>query len=64
MPILIIAIIVIIYILAGLKIVPQNYVGLVETLGKYSKTVKAGLVLSLFGQFFKESEKLVWLYNL
>lgn len=44
MPILIIAIIVIIYILAGLKIVPQNYVGLVETLGKYSKTVKAGLV--------------------
>lgn len=44
MPILIIAIIVIIYILAGLKIAPQNYVGLVETLGKYSKTVKAGLV--------------------
>lgn len=42
--VLIIGILVLIYLLAGLKIVPQNYVGLVETLGKYSKTVKAGLV--------------------
>ncbi|MCH3904332.1 MAG: SPFH domain-containing protein [Lactobacillus sp.] len=33
-----------VYILAGLRIVPQNNEGLVETLGKYSRTVKAGLV--------------------
>lgn len=41
---LIITILVILYFFAGLRIVPQNYVGLVETLGKYSKTVKAGLI--------------------
>jgi regulator of protease activity HflC (stomatin/prohibitin superfamily) len=41
-PILIVLII--IYFIAGLKIVPQNYVGLIETLEKYSRTVKAGLV--------------------
>ena len=41
---LVIIILVVIYFFAGLRIVPQNYVGLVETLGKYSKTVKAGLI--------------------
>lgn len=40
----ILLILVIAYICSGLKIVPQNNEGLVETLGKYSKTVKAGLV--------------------
>lgn len=40
----ILILLIIIYVFAGLRIVPQNYVGLVETLGKYSKTVKAGLV--------------------
>lgn len=39
----ILLILVIAYICSGLKIVPQNNEGLVETLGKYSKTVKAGL---------------------
>ena len=41
----ILLILVIAYICSGLKIVPQNNEGLVETLGKYSKTVKAGLVV-------------------
>ena len=40
----ILLLLIIIYFLAGLKVIPQNYVGLIETLGKYSKTVKAGLV--------------------
>ncbi len=40
----ILIVLIIIYFLAGLKIVPQNFVGLIETLGKYSRTVKAGLV--------------------
>lgn len=40
----IIAILIVVYILCGLRIVPQNNEGLVETLGKYSRTVKAGLV--------------------
>ena len=40
----IIVVLVVAYFLCGLRIVPQNYVGLVETLGKYSRTVKAGLV--------------------
>ena len=40
----VIILLIIIYFLCGLRIVPQNYVGLVETLGKYSRTVKAGLV--------------------
>ena len=40
----VIILLILIYFLCGLRIVPQNYVGLVETLGKYSRTVKAGLV--------------------
>ena len=37
----VIILLILIYFLCGLRIVPQNYVGLVETLGKYSRTVKA-----------------------
>ena len=40
----ILIVLIILYLLAGLKIIPQNNVGLIETLGKYSRTVKAGLV--------------------
>jgi regulator of protease activity HflC (stomatin/prohibitin superfamily) len=40
----IIVVLIVVYILCGLRIVPQNNEGLVETLGKYSLTVKAGLV--------------------
>lgn len=43
----VIILLILIYFLCGLRIVPQNYVGLVETLGKYSRTVKAGLVFYL-----------------
>ena len=35
---------ILIYFVSGLKIIRQNYAGLVETLGKYSKTVKSGMV--------------------
>ena len=38
---LIVLVLVIAYICCGFRIVPQNNEGLVETLGKYSKTVKA-----------------------
>lgn len=38
------AVILLVYILVGFSIVPQNYEGLIETLGKYSKTVKAGFI--------------------
>ena len=41
---LIVLVLVIAYICCGFRIVPQNNEGLVETLGKYSKTVKAGFV--------------------
>lgn len=41
---LLIAIIVVVLIIFSCSIVPQNYEGLVETLGKYSKTEKAGLI--------------------
>ena len=41
----IIAILVILLVLSSLRVVPQNNEGLIETLGKYSKTVKAGLVI-------------------
>lgn len=51
----IIIVLVIVYILCGLRIVPQNYVGLVETLGKYSRTVKAGLVF--IGPIFQSLRK-------
>ncbi|WP_251716291.1 SPFH domain-containing protein [Lactobacillus agrestimuris] len=44
MTIFILFIIILIYIILGFRIVPQNYEGLIETLGKYSKTVKAGFV--------------------
>ena len=40
----IIVVLVIVYICCGFRIVPQNNEGLVETLGKYSKTVKAGVL--------------------
>lgn len=40
----IIVVLVIVYVCCGFKIVPQNNEGLVETLGKYSKTVKAGFI--------------------
>lgn len=39
-----IIILIIAYICGGFKIVPQNNEGLVEILGKYSKTVKAGFI--------------------
>lgn len=41
----IIAILVILLVLSSLRVVPQNNEGLIETLGKYSRTVKAGLVI-------------------
>ena len=40
----IIVVLVIVYVCCGFRIVPQNNEGLVETLGKYSKTVKAGFI--------------------
>lgn len=40
----IIVVLVIVYVCFGFRIVPQNNEGLVETLGKYSKTVKAGFI--------------------
>lgn len=39
-----IIVLIIAYIWCGFKIVSQNNEGLVETLGKYSKTVKAGFI--------------------
>ena len=36
-------------------IVPQNYEGLIETLGKYTKTVKAGLTFKI--PFFQRVKK-------
>lgn len=41
---IIVIILILFYFGFGFRIVPQNNEGLVETLGKYSKTVKAGLV--------------------
>lgn len=41
----IIAILVILLVLSSFRVVPQNNEGLIETLGKYSRTVKAGLVV-------------------
>lgn len=49
MPLIIFAVIVVILLFSGFKIVPQNFEGLVETWGKYTKTVKAGLVLIIPG---------------
>lgn len=40
---LILIILIIVLLCFAFKVVPQNYVGLVETLGKYSKSVNAGL---------------------
>lgn len=40
----VIVVLIIAYICCGFRIVPQNNEGLVETLGKYSKTVKAGFI--------------------
>ncbi|GAA3630967.1 SPFH domain-containing protein [Lactobacillus hamsteri] len=40
----ILILLIVIYFITGFRIVPQNYEGLIETLGKYSKTVKAGFV--------------------
>lgn len=40
----IIVVLVIVYVCFGFRIVPQNNEGLVETLGKYSKTVKVGFI--------------------
>lgn len=41
----IIAILIILLVLSSFRVVPQNNEGLIETLGKYSRTVKAGLVI-------------------
>ena len=41
----IIAILVILLVLSSFRVVPQNNEGLIETLDKYSRTVKAGLVV-------------------
>ncbi len=41
---LVIVILLVIYVAAGFRVVPQNNEGLVETLGKYTRTVKAGFV--------------------
>lgn len=47
MQILLIVLVILLLVLLALSfhIVPQNYEGLVETLGKYSRTVKAGFVM-------------------
>ena len=47
MRILLIVLVILVLVLLALSfhIVPQNYEGLVETLGKYSRTVKAGFVM-------------------
>ena len=47
MRILLIVLVILLLVLLALSfhIVPQNYEGLVETLGKYSRTVKAGFVM-------------------
>ena len=42
---LVITLIIVILLLSCCRVVPQNNEGLIETLGKYSRTVKAGLVL-------------------
>lgn len=42
---IILVILIIVLLCLGFKVVPQNYVGLIETLGKYSKSVDAGLTL-------------------
>ena len=42
---LVIILIIVILLLSCCRVVPQNNEGLIETLGKYSRTVKAGLVL-------------------
>ena len=42
---LVILLIIVILLLSCCRVVPQNNEGLIETLGKYSRTVKAGLVL-------------------
>lgn len=57
MRILLIVLVILLLVLLALSfhIVPQNYEGLVETLGKYSRTVKAGFVM-IFPEF-KELEK-------
>ncbi|WEV51874.1 SPFH domain-containing protein [Lactobacillus sp. ESL0731] len=44
MKLIIIIILLIAFFIAGCRVVPQNNEGLIETLGKYSKTVKAGFV--------------------
>ncbi|MDF7683472.1 SPFH domain-containing protein [Lactobacillus sp. ESL0679] len=44
MKLIIIIILLIVFFIAGCRVVPQNNEGLIETLGKYSKTVKAGFV--------------------
>ena len=51
----ILLILIIIFLVLGCKIVPQNYEGLVENLGKYSKTVKAGFVFVV--PFFQRLRK-------
>ncbi|SEM50140.1 Regulator of protease activity HflC, stomatin/prohibitin superfamily [Ligilactobacillus sp. WC1T17] len=43
MPLLFLLILLILVCVFGIKIVPQNYQGLIETLGKYSRTVNAGI---------------------
>lgn len=45
MKIAIIIVVIILLLLSCCRVVPQNNEGLIETLGKYSRTVKAGLVL-------------------
>ena len=42
---LIIIVLILVLLLSVCRVVPQNNEGLIETLGKYSRTVKAGLVL-------------------
>lgn len=39
----IILIIVVVGCVLGMTVIPQNYVGLVETFGKYDRTVQSGL---------------------
>lgn len=45
MKIAILIVVIILLLLSCCRVVPQNNEGLIETLGKYSRTVKAGLVL-------------------
>lgn len=63
--IIILIILHVVLICLGFKVVPQNYVGLVEILGKYSKSVNAGptFIVLIFQSIRKVSLVLQSLVN-